>query len=188
MRGGGEVRVTTRLRLRRADGEVYQDRWGIECRFGRVFLHRFAAPDPGADLHNHPWPFVSLVLRGGYVEQRCHESEAVRFAQQAARAPGIALPGPEQRRRLLSVRRFPLDECHRIVRLARVPTWTLVVGGPRRRGSRSDSALGAAWGFFTPDGFVPWPVYDATIRVQRRDLWVEISNAADETRPSYRSS
>lgn len=52
-----------RLTLRRADGEVYLNRWGIgHDRVGGVLLHRMDAPDPGVDLHDHPWWFVSIIL------------------------------------------------------------------------------------------------------------------------------
>jgi hypothetical protein len=33
-------------------------------------IHRFTQADgPGADPHDHPWPFTSTILKGGYVEQ-----------------------------------------------------------------------------------------------------------------------
>lgn len=42
--------------------------WGVA-----VFLHHFHASDGERALHNHPWPGLSLILRGGYVEERCSE-------------------------------------------------------------------------------------------------------------------
>lgn len=35
-----------------------------------VYLHRILISDPDEDLHNHPWSAVSLILRGGYLEER----------------------------------------------------------------------------------------------------------------------
>ena len=32
-----------------------------------VFLHRFLKSDPD-DVHDHPWPYATLILRGGYYE------------------------------------------------------------------------------------------------------------------------
>lgn len=72
--------MSARMRLRRADGAVYLDRWGFEWPakseepyrrpwFG-VFVHRMDAADPGIDLHDHPWWFGSLILWGGYTEER----------------------------------------------------------------------------------------------------------------------
>lgn len=39
-----------------------------------VFLHHFHASDAGRDLHNHPWTGTSLILRGGYTEERTTHS------------------------------------------------------------------------------------------------------------------
>ena len=32
-----------------------------------VFLHKFHKGDPG-DVHDHPWPYATLILAGGYYE------------------------------------------------------------------------------------------------------------------------
>ena len=32
-----------------------------------VFLHKFLKGDPD-DVHDHPWPYATLILRGGYWE------------------------------------------------------------------------------------------------------------------------
>lgn len=34
-----------------------------------VMLHWIAKPDPEPDLHDHPVTFLSLILRGGYIER-----------------------------------------------------------------------------------------------------------------------
>lgn len=34
----------------------------------RLYLHRIHKSDAGRELHDHPWGFVSLILRGGYKE------------------------------------------------------------------------------------------------------------------------
>lgn len=146
--------MSTRLRLRRADGLIYLDRWGCECRWFGVFLHKMEAPDPGLDLHDHPWWFSSLIVRGGYCEVRAQ-----------GRRPNVMFG--RQRRRLKSLR---LDECHRINQLLRVPTWTLVLHGPKRW----------EWGFYVDGEWIPWKVYEETVRAERRDMWAEISNVDEE--------
>lgn len=151
-----------RMRLRRADGQVYLDRWGLgHDRIGRVLVHRMQAPDPGVDLHDHPWWFVSIVLWGGYTEQRALIREAPELAQWAERWPTTCRRGVENERRVGSVQSMRLDECHSITELRRRTCWTLVIGGPRRRG----------WGFYLPTGFVDERTYDETVRAERRDLW-----------------
>lgn len=152
-----------RLTLRRADGQVYLDRWGFQIdRLFGVYLHRMEAPDPGVDLHDHPWDFVSLVLRGGYTELRADTREAPLFARLAERWPsGVDRPAGEVvERPRWSIKRLRFDECHTIIALHRTPTWTLVLRGPRRR----------RWGFYLADGWMPEAQYDATVR---RDLTME---------------
>jgi hypothetical protein len=116
------------------------------------------APDPGVDLHDHPFSFVSIILWGGYTEERCETRRA------SARA-GNDSRGDRSTRRWLSVRSLRLDECHRIIALNRKVSWSLLLMGPRRR----------SWGFYLPTGYMPEDEYNATVRADRRDLWEEIA-------------
>ena len=147
-----------RLTLKRSDGQVYLDRWGIESkRIGGIFLHRMTAPDPGVDLHTHPWVFCSLILRGGYDEERT----STRLAQGTAKWALDALPTVLRRGHLTirnpwRVRYLGLNECHRITHLHDKTSWSLVVHGPWRQ----------QWGFWTPNGFVDEESYSA----ERRDM------------------
>lgn len=92
-----------------------------------VFLHKLCTPDPRAVLHNHPWPFMSIVVKGGYTE--CVPSEI----------PGIYAQSKIVKR--FNVKRFN-NSYHWIDRLHKTPTWTLVFVGRRRR----------VWGYLEPDG------------------------------------
>lgn len=172
--------MSARLRLRRADGEIYLDRWGWELQRGRtspghrtpdslfgIFLHRMDAGDPGIDLHDHPWWFVSLILAGGYNEQRCPIRDASRRAR-VIQKPEVGL-GPDEVRRRWSIRTMRLDEAHTITALHKRRSWSLVIHGPKRR----------PWGFYLPEGWVHWEIYDQTVRAERRDMWAEISNVDD---------
>jgi hypothetical protein len=165
------VTIYRRLTLRRSDGRTYLRRWALTVdRIGSIKLHRMEAPDPGEDLHDHPWTFWSLVLWGGYTEERTPTRQASADARAAAEVDEIRRilsdcpidPTPRGKvvhRRRLSLRALRLDECHRIVRLHRSPTWTLVVCGPRRR----------TWGFYPPEGYVPLDQYETKLS-SRRDL------------------
>lgn len=141
--------MSARFRLRRPDGQVYLERWGLELgragRFGGVFLHRMSGPDPGKDLHDHPWWFASFVLWGGYVQ---------RWAE--TRTPDDFSVG---RRRRWTWKSLPLDVCHTITKVEGT-TWTLVIHGPRRRD----------WGFYTPQGWVFHLDYDDTRRGLKTEL------------------
>jgi hypothetical protein len=43
-------------------------RRAINTRFGGVKLHHILRSDDDRDLHDHPWSFLSIVLKGGYWE------------------------------------------------------------------------------------------------------------------------
>jgi hypothetical protein len=131
--------MSARFRLRRDDGEVYLERWGLELgrkgRFGGVFVHHMNAPDPGADLHDHPWWFFSIILKGSYDEQRAltrtpHKTEC-------------------RLRKRFSIGSTARTLCHTIFAVE-PGTWTLVVHGPRR----------GDWGFYTPEGWTYHENYD----------------------------
>ncbi len=144
-----EQRIRRRLTLRRGDGTTYLDRWGISHpRIGGVLLHRMDAPDPGVDLHDHPWWFCSIILAGGYVEERATTKNATALAHLAEtveKRTGRYEPrGWLETRRRWSIRTMRRSECHRIVALTGRRSWSLVINGPRR----------GTWGFYEPDGFV----------------------------------
>jgi hypothetical protein len=163
-----------RLRLRRNDGAVYLDRWGWRCRWFGVYLHRMTAPDPGRDLHDHPWWFASLILRGGYCEERAETRVASRLSLIADAYPETCRPGLISHRYAFSssmLRTMRMDECHRITALHRNPTWTLVLTGPNRR----------SWGFYEPDGFVRAQESSTA----RRPMYADIG--ADATNPERAS-
>lgn len=153
-----------RMRLRRYDGRIFLDRWGVEAeKLGGIFVHKMSAPDPGFDLHDHPWWFASLIIAGGYTEERAPSRRAPRLAELHEAFPEIIAGGYTEERRRWSVRFLRLDEAHRIVDLDGRVCWTIVVHGPNVR----------RWGFFLPTGWVDEYTYDQTVRAERRDLWNE---------------
>lgn len=96
----------------------------IQTPWGGIYLHKLCGPDPRDTLHDHPWPFVSFVLKGGYLE---------------------FVPGPfyAQSRyvKRMNVKRFN-ESYHWIAELDQTPTWTLVFVGRRKR----------VWGYLDRDG------------------------------------
>jgi hypothetical protein len=154
------------MRLRRADGAVYLDRWGWECSLFGVFVHRMTAPDPGQDLHDHPWTFVTFPF-ADYEEQRADTRLASTYATMADAYPGTSHRGTLERVRRFRPRLMRLDECHRITGLSRRRVWTIVVHGPKRRG----------WGFYLPTAWMPQHVYGRTVRAERRDMHDDINDA-----------
>lgn len=100
-----------------------------------VYLHRFQRSDYD-EMHDHPWPFTSIILAGGYWEET------------PARGWVNGL-GPRQKRwygpgRILT---RPANWVHRVVIPDGQEAWTLIVRGKKQRG----------WGFWCPlTGFMPW--------------------------------
>ncbi len=151
--------MASRMRLRRDDGQVYLNRWGVEWkRLGGIFLHKMEAPDPGWWLHDHPFSFVSFIVKGGYWEERNVVELAVndaRYAQSVdilhnGRRVGLAPRGDRVKRSRWSFKTLGLDECHRITQLIGKTSWSIIIHGP----NRTDRPDGAKWGFYTPEGWV----------------------------------
>lgn len=137
------------------DGELH--RWRlIETPLGGIMLHQHRGPDPGRVLHDHPWPFAAFVLRGGYTEEVADARDAPSLASIADRWPETCTYGVERSRRAASLHLVRATQAHRITRLHRVPTWTIVVHGRRRR----------AWGFYPASGFIN----EKTVDWKRIDL------------------
>lgn len=113
------------------DEENYLVRWRIvQTPWFAVYLHRIGTPDSRPTLHDHPWDFLALVLCGGYIERRL---DPVTMTVNEAH-------------RVRWVNRMRTHDAHAIVRLLRVPTWTLCLVGARRR----------TWGYLEPWGDNEW--------------------------------
>lgn len=130
--------------------DPYLRRWYLLPRnpLLNIYLHHFLRDDDPRALHDHPWPNLSLLLRGCYWE--------VCFAQSPGR--GMVLPALIERFRVpfRPVLRRPRT-AHRI-RLMRnernqpIPCWSLFLTGPRLR----------EWGFWCPLGrWVHWRSFTA---------------------------
>lgn len=126
---------------------AYLYRWTV-AKLGsyRLYLHHFVGDDWSLDLHDHPKRFVSIGLKGSYVEYT-PDSDIVGLGEKLAifRAPWI--------------RSFPAEHIHRL-RMIRSggangtpekihDCWTLVVTLKATRG----------WGFWHLGSFVPWRKY-----------------------------
>lgn len=108
----------------------YLTRWRIvQTPWFALYLHRFDGPDPRSTLHDHPWNFLAVVLRGGYVERRLNPQTMT----------------VNESHRVRWVNRVRTHDAHAIMRLLRVPTWTLLLVGRRQR----------TWGYFEPEPH-PW--------------------------------
>ena len=112
----------------------------------QLCLHWLHRRDHDRALHDHPRDFVSIVLRGGYLEERPSTAPSWESVD-AADVPASDTYLVERRRFSVAFRRA--TAAHRIIRV-NPGTLTLVFWGPKRR----------EWGFHTPfAGWVHWRRY-----------------------------
>lgn len=134
------------------------DKFGIDSKkAGRIYLHHILRSDHDRALHNHPWTFRSIILKGGY-----REFTTVKTVCDNAKA---AKPNPQK----WDFARWPVDRetvyanfragqylkrpalwKHRLELLAGRTAWTLVFIGPKTN----------EWGFFPNGKFCFWKNYN----------------------------
>lgn len=87
--------------------------------FLTVQIHRINFPDPTGFYHDHPWNFVSFVLRGGYDEYIWEDPYDFKNTS-------------TKKRPLFSIHRIGVGQSHRIYR-CKPKTLTLFFCGPWKR-------------------------------------------------------
>lgn len=113
-------------------------------RFGiAVRIHHIRSADLHRDLHDHPWWFVSLVLRGWYIE-KMPMVEPLFYAAWESRTHSTL-------RRAGSWAFRNTKATHTITTVPVGGAWTLFITGPWRQ----------VWGFYTEQGWVNHRDYNA---------------------------
>lgn len=105
-----------RIIMDRVSDEPYLERYYLFLkereRFPfNIFLHKFLKGDPD-DLHDHPWPYATLILKGGYWE---------------------TTPQGRFWRSVGHFRTCSAESYHRIELEPGVECWTLFMPGPHKR-------------------------------------------------------
>lgn len=99
-----------------------------EPRWGNIYLHKFVKSEE-FDLHDHPWSFLSFIIKGAYLEH---------------------LPDNKKRlRKAGSLTFFPANWTHSVELEPGTTCWTIVVRGKHVR----------QWGYHTSSGWVPARAY-----------------------------
>jgi hypothetical protein len=131
-----------RIVMDRVENEPYLERYYVFLRERErfpfnIFLHKFLKSDPD-DVHDHPWPYATLVLKGGYWEWIPHFDTVGRKIgeYQVWRGPGHF--------RISKARSF-----HRIELDPDITAWTLFMPGPKQR----------EWGFLVRNQWIQWEEY-----------------------------
>lgn len=131
-----------RIVLDRVSDEPYLERYYLflKERSGfpfNIFLHKFLKSDPD-DVHDHPWPYFTVILRGGYWEWIPQFDSQGRKITEVAHWRG---PG--------SFRWCSANSYHRIELDPGVTCWTLFIPGVKQR----------EWGFLVSNTWVQWEQY-----------------------------
>ena len=131
-----------RIVMDRGENEPYLERYyhflKERDRFPfNVFLHKFLKSDPD-DVHDHPWPYTTIILRGGYWEWiPIFDSVGRKTGEiQHWRGPG-------------HFRTCSATSYHRIELDPNITAWTLFMPGPKQR----------EWGFLVKNKWVQWQEY-----------------------------
>jgi len=126
-----------RVIMDRVDNEPYLERYYVFLRDRtwfpfNVFLHKFLKSDPD-DVHDHPWPYATLILKGGYYEWTPNFNEQ-----------GIKTSETRHWRGPGHFRICSANSYHRIELNPDVECWTLFMPGPQKR----------EWGFLVKDNWI----------------------------------
>lgn len=126
-----------RIVMDRIEHEPYLERYYVFLKDRtwfpfNVFLHKFLKSDPD-DVHDHPWPYATLILKGGYYEWIPEFNSA---GQQIGEIRHWRGPGHFRTSGATSYHRIELDP--------NVTAWTMFMPGPQKR----------EWGFLVKNKWV----------------------------------
>jgi len=142
--------------IMKSESNIYLRRWYIfDCRWFGLKLHKIMLSDHDC-VHDHPWDFISIILKGGYVEHTEIEKTNNLSAEYL-----ISKHGYEEYKKLYCKKvskiyhpgqiLFRRAE-HRHKLEIHQPCWTFVITLKRRR----------KWGFWTKTGWVHWKNFIST--------------------------
>ena len=134
-----------RIIMDRESNEPYLERYYLFLKDRKrfpfnIFLHKFLKSDPD-DVHDHPWSYATLILKGGYYEWLPQfDSAGKKIGElQVWRAPG-------------HFRVNSANSYHRIELDPAVECWTLFMPGPQQR----------EWGFLVNNKWIQNDEYIAS--------------------------
>jgi hypothetical protein len=113
-----------------------------------VYVHHLLRSDYDRSLHDHPFSFISIILKGGYLEHHDQTKDGNEVAE--LRKVGDILLRPAEWRHRLEL--FPGG------------AWTLIIVGPRVR----------PWGFHLPSGWCWWRKHNSQLNICEEEvIWTE---------------
>lgn len=130
---------------------------GLLSRWKTARIHEILKSDADRHLHDHPWSYTSIILKGSYAEVThwALQSEAERWARKERRQGGMYFNEEAGRWELRliytagDVLRRPAGFPHRLVVEPGKSVTTLFIMGNYQN----------KWGFYTPEGKIYWRDY-----------------------------
>jgi len=126
-----------RIIMDRIDNEPYLERYyplfnTRQHKGFNIYIHKFLKGDPD-DVHDHPWPYATLILKGGYYEwiPQFNPDGTKSCEVRKWRGPG-------------HFRVCKPNSYHRVELKDGVTAWTLFMPGPHRR----------QWGFLVNNKWI----------------------------------
>jgi hypothetical protein len=157
--GNGDVEVDGQT----GEGEIFLKRWfiwndnkggeGGKKHKAHIYLHKFCRSDADKELHDHPWDFLSLILKNGYIEETVDGLERIKAGR-------LLLRWAEHRHRV------HIDESR--------PSWSLVFTTKKYR----DWGF-----WTEKDGWVFWETFVADKCKELLKKVVQISGASQPLQP-----
>jgi hypothetical protein len=138
-----------RIIMDRFDNEPYLERYYVLFNTRHhtgfnVYIHKFLKGDPD-DVHDHPWPYATFILAGGYYEwvPVMDDRNQMIGQRQIWRGPG-------------HFRVCKPDSYHRIELKPGITAWTLFMPGPHKR----------QWGFLVDNKWIHNDEYLAQKKIE----------------------
>lgn len=132
--------------IRSKQGELHFKRWQIwSTRWFNIYLHFINKADEDKHLHDHPWSFWSIILKGAYIELLGEE--------------GKHTPSRQIYRGWLNASYRTKNIPHMIGVVVK-PTYSLVITGPG----------GREWGYTTEDGWKNHSKYREEKRLKQQEI------------------
>lgn len=138
-----EIKLFYRRMIYRDDNTEYLYRTNLfECSWFSIKIHKIIASDDQCQ-HDHPWPFISFILKNGYIEHTpvYDENKNIRNGYSFAK-----------RFKPLSIIYRPAKWIHSLEIEKDKPATTFVITFKRYR----------KWGFWTKQGWIHWKLYKSS--------------------------
>ncbi len=139
--------------IEREPGIPYLYRWnllgiGKDSKYFSIKVHKIVKSDEEC-LHDHPWPFMSIILKGGYKETTKWTPEVYNWrGDYFCHKNGCYTV--HKYFKAGDVLKRPAHWFHQLELIDNKPCWTLVLTFKKIK----------SWGFLTKNGFINWRNYN----------------------------